>query len=270
MSEVAGAMPFYVQVAETLKRRILAGEYPADSLLPNAEALEKEFGVSDITVRKALAVLSEDGFVRRKKGLGAIVQKYQRDVFTLGISGSFNRLVQLLEDSSLEMQALEASLVPCPNRVAQMLGFGVGDEVSRFRKVRKYNGKPIGYHIQYCTLPVCRSVRKEDLDKEELLPMLKRIAGEDIELVKQRLEATSADCDLAPTLQVKFGAPLLFVEGLFVSGNGAPVALTDSYYRGDLCSFNVNLTGTQSQVITVRSASGGGSSRIEPVSPPVR
>ena len=58
---VAQATPHYQQVAETLRRRILSGRYRAGDAIPSAASLERSFGVSNMTIRKALAILANEG-----------------------------------------------------------------------------------------------------------------------------------------------------------------------------------------------------------------
>jgi DNA-binding GntR family transcriptional regulator len=65
--------PQYRQVADTLRRRILNGEYRRGDSIPTAAELEKSFSVSNITVRKALAILSDEGWVAGQRGVGTIV-----------------------------------------------------------------------------------------------------------------------------------------------------------------------------------------------------
>ena len=46
-------IPYYLQVAETIRSRIIANHYSQGDLIPSYQQLEKEFNVSNITVRKA-------------------------------------------------------------------------------------------------------------------------------------------------------------------------------------------------------------------------
>src|SRR5436305_5262879 len=59
----------YRQVADTIRRRIGAGEYPSGALETEAE-LCRAYEVSRITVRKALELLREEGIVTSRKGSG--------------------------------------------------------------------------------------------------------------------------------------------------------------------------------------------------------
>ena len=62
-------IPYYYRVAETLKGRIESRKYPPGDIVPSEKHLAEEFGVSNITIRKAMALLVEDGLVIRKRGI---------------------------------------------------------------------------------------------------------------------------------------------------------------------------------------------------------
>lgn len=63
----------YVQVADDLERRIRAGEFPHDARLPRREDLAAEYGVGEMTVRRALRELAERGLVRPLPAVGTVV-----------------------------------------------------------------------------------------------------------------------------------------------------------------------------------------------------
>lgn len=58
----------YRRIAAELRRRIQAGELAGQ--LPGVHALADEFGVSHMTVGKALKVLKDDGTVHAVRSLG--------------------------------------------------------------------------------------------------------------------------------------------------------------------------------------------------------
>lgn len=63
----------YKQLYDSLLDRITSGQYPAGSRLPAESVLRKEFQVSSITVKKALSLLAEGGFIFRIPGKGTFV-----------------------------------------------------------------------------------------------------------------------------------------------------------------------------------------------------
>ena len=77
---------------EILKERILMGDYNLNTLIPTETELEKEFNVSKITVRKAIDLLENEGFVAKKGGYGTKV--ISNGLYnTLTGSGSFSNTI---------------------------------------------------------------------------------------------------------------------------------------------------------------------------------
>ena len=67
--------PKYEIIRQTLLKQIETGALPPDSLLPDENALAAEYGVSLITVRRAMTELAKDGVIRRVRGKGSYVKK---------------------------------------------------------------------------------------------------------------------------------------------------------------------------------------------------
>jgi DNA-binding GntR family transcriptional regulator len=68
------SVPVYVQVANILRDRITHGEWLPDRRLPSEPDLEAEFNVARDTVRRAIAVLRDEGLVVTVKGRGSYVK----------------------------------------------------------------------------------------------------------------------------------------------------------------------------------------------------
>ena len=63
----------YLEIADTIKLDIQNNVYPVGTMLPTENDFEKKFSVSKITVRKAIEVLSLQGYVEKKSGKGTTV-----------------------------------------------------------------------------------------------------------------------------------------------------------------------------------------------------
>lgn len=66
-------VPLYYSIMEVIKDSIINGVYPIGSLLPTENELEEQFKVSKITIRKAIELLENDGYVAKKSGKGTTV-----------------------------------------------------------------------------------------------------------------------------------------------------------------------------------------------------
>lgn len=67
------AVPMYQQIAADIKNKIQIGEYKENSKIPTEFELEKIYGVSRITIRKALELLVDDDILVRKQRMGTFV-----------------------------------------------------------------------------------------------------------------------------------------------------------------------------------------------------
>lgn len=64
------------QIADELRKRIASGELPPGEKLPSEAQIGEEFGVSRITVRRALDLLQKEGLILARTGIGRIVRKH--------------------------------------------------------------------------------------------------------------------------------------------------------------------------------------------------
>lgn len=75
-----------------LEQKILSNEYPPHSLLPSENQLIKMYSVSRETVRKALNLLKNAGYIQKKQGKGSIVLDLNRFDFPISGLTSFKEL----------------------------------------------------------------------------------------------------------------------------------------------------------------------------------
>ena len=89
MSEVSrfSPDPLYKQVKDVLERRIQSGQLKPGDALPSGQQLCEQYGVSSITVRRALRDLVDAGLIHRRPGLGSFVSSNAK---------SFNLLLLIL------------------------------------------------------------------------------------------------------------------------------------------------------------------------------
>lgn len=77
--------PRYLEVKNHLRARISGGHWVAGDLLPSEAELTRQFGVSRMTVNRALRELSAEGLVQRVQGVGSFVGELHRIASTLTV-----------------------------------------------------------------------------------------------------------------------------------------------------------------------------------------
>lgn len=72
----------YEEIAEIITEKIKSGEYSQGDKLPSIQALSKEYGVGQASIREALNALRVIGFLEIKHGEGTFVKAIEVSTFT--------------------------------------------------------------------------------------------------------------------------------------------------------------------------------------------
>ncbi|BBK30618.1 GntR family transcriptional regulator [Allostella humosa] len=208
------------QVFVVLKDWIVSGRYAAGRALLPEEALARAFGVSRITVRRALADLEQAGLVERRHGRGTFVrpppaaEPLQHAVADVEAA--------IARTGQLRARVLEFDHVVPPPDVRAALELAVGEKAQRAVRVRHRDGLPIMHLTTYVPDAIGRTYDRADMETTPLYELLRR-AGRGYRRAEQRIGAALADPHIAGLLQLDAGAPLLHIRRRLLDGDGRPV-----------------------------------------------
>ena len=228
--------PYYYRVAETLRKRIESREYPPYGLIPSEKDLEKQFAVSNITIRKALELLVQDNLLVRKRGVGTQVIPEKEDRLEIKLTGNFQDWYKSASGTypKLQVEVLDIAIELCPEPIRGVLSLEDNSKVWKMRRIRKFKGEPISYYINYGHPEIFKKYMKKRLFQQySLVHVLRNYCAVKISKIEQYVEAITADMDIAAILDVTFGAPLFFVKSIYFGEFDTPVEITHLYYRGD-------------------------------------
>ncbi|MGW8768371.1 GntR family transcriptional regulator [Streptomyces sp. NPDC055815] len=135
----------YEQIARDLRERIAAGEYAPGTALPLMRAIAVQYGVSDITVRKAYGLLTREGLIESRRRTGVFVRELPDRVRLTVRSRQIER-DELGYYSGPEVQHWRAlphpdgeqtrvTTAPAPADVADILGVETGAEMTVRRRI---------------------------------------------------------------------------------------------------------------------------------------
>jgi DNA-binding GntR family transcriptional regulator len=229
--------PAYLRISSTLADRITSGVYAAGSRLPSGTELCREFGVSPMTVRRALAVLDNQRLVSGEKGRGVFVR-------SLGLSDSTFRLDSLSGewlDESAEIRLLSASMVRADKQVAAMLGLSLRDRVIYLRRLVLHDGSPAMYHTEYITYDPRQPFVESQLQLTSLHAFLDSGRAQRFPRGELTLSAVKLDADGAATLGQPEGAIALCLEHVFQDADRTPVSWGWFLLRAELFRLRARL-----------------------------
>ena len=139
----SGPLPLYHQLEEELRGRIHAGEFAPGALLPTEEQICIGYGVSRITVRRALDALISQGLIVRRRGVGSFVAEPKAGVRSVRLAGSLDEF--LAASGMLETQMISLHETVAPAEIAESLQIEKGAPVVRLEALTRLEGAPIGY-----------------------------------------------------------------------------------------------------------------------------
>jgi DNA-binding GntR family transcriptional regulator len=224
-------------LAEELRARILAGEWRPGERLPSEPELARRRFVSRSSMRAAITVLEEDGFVSRKHGSGTYVS--HRPALPNDLGRNFGVSSMIARSGMLPGSVEEsAGAVPAPAAVAEALGVEEGTLVSSLRRVRTADGRRVVDVSDWC--------RTEHLSPEELAELgegsiYTALAERGLAVDHGVAELTprNADGEVAQRLDVPLGALLITIDQVDSTAGGVPVLVSREHHIADAFTFTL-------------------------------
>lgn len=143
-----------------LEKDILNGKYQPGMLLPSENQLVEDYSVSRETVRKALNLLINAGYIQKKQGKGSIVLNIRK--FDLPISGviSYKELQEAQQMKSLT-KVVELEKETVSQSLASLTGWSEGAPVWRLVRQREVDGEVIIIDIDYLLKEIIQELPKK-------------------------------------------------------------------------------------------------------------
>jgi GntR family transcriptional regulator len=219
-------LPLYQQLQQLVRHAIESKLLVQDDVIPPERELAIEYGVSRITVRKAIDGLAQEGLLVRRRGAGTFV--------AARVDKSFSKLSSFSEDmmsrgrrpSSEWMSKSVGQVTP---EESMSLGLSPGTEVYRFQRMRFADDVPMA--VEYATI-VGHCLPNVEAVEDSLYAALEASGCRPVRAL-QRLRAIHFPLEQSKRLGVETGHAGLFIERRGFLADGEAVEFTQSYYRGD-------------------------------------
>jgi GntR family transcriptional regulator len=223
-----------------LQDAISRGNLQPGQRLPGENELAQQFGVSRVTVRRALAALADQGLVVRKPGVGTVVQipSASSSIITADVSNLLPHIVRMGKDSQVQM--LEFAYVPATPYVAEKLGLVTGERVQYSVRVRSRAGEPFSYLTTYVPERIAQNYSEADLARTPLYALLER-SGVKVHRATQTISAVLASPVVSEALQLTPGSPLIALTRVVFGEKDRGVELLEALYRPDRYRIQVDL-----------------------------
>lgn len=227
----------YVQIARYLSEMIEAGQYASGEMIPSENQLQKQFGVSRVTVRLAINELVKRNYVECMRGIGTVVTygKIRENIrHVISLTEEMARNGVYLTTSLCEMQRTRAS-----EPVTSALHLAEGQPLYLLIRIRCVKNKPLVYTRTWLALDDLPT--DGELYRDSLYIYLREqkdthiVRGEDV------LEAALPDATVARCLEISPSLPVFKRTRITYDQRDRAVEYSLCYYPSDRYKCSVEL-----------------------------
>lgn len=233
------------QLAAELRERISSGGVAGPGTsgrLESEAALGRRYGVSRVTVRRALEELRRQGLVESRPGAGWFLAGAGFHQ-TLAL-GTFHHAASAVSEAGKEVvrRVVDFAYRSAPAPVAASLGLRGAAEVLFSRSVRAVDGEPLDLVHEWVPAPLAGRISRADAETTGIWATLRQ-QGHRVDAVRQTITAGVASGPDGELLDVAPGSPLLLVRRLAQGADGRALALADHRYLAHRFSLEVEFRG---------------------------
>jgi len=210
--------------------------------LESEAALGARFGVSRVTVRRALQELRDQQLVESRPGAGWFVTG---GTFHQPLAvGTFRHAESAVESAgkTVVRRVVEFGFVPAPPAVTDALDLDGDTDVLASTSVRSVDDAPLDLVQEWVPAGLAVSISRRDAQEVGIWATLQR-QGHPVRTVRQTVTATIATDGDADLLGTAVGSALLLVRRIALGADDAPMALSDHRYLAHRFSLEVEFRG---------------------------
>ncbi len=227
-------------IKKDLQEKIISGGVKPGEQLPSEHELAKLFNVSRNSVREAIGLLENEGYLVKRQGFGTFIT-YSDPIIKGGGIERLKGISEFIREKGYTPESIleKFSLNECDESLAEVLMIDHDEKVALIETIKTASGTAVAS----CTdiIPVKflnQPVAVEDL-KEPIFDYLQS---------KHDIKISFAECDLIPCvsddilsskLKLETGSPVLLLEQIHYDDEGRRVLFSRSFFPANRFTFKL-------------------------------
>ncbi|MBY4797516.1 GntR family transcriptional regulator [Collinsella sp. AGMB00827] len=216
----------YEAIAEDLRKQIEDGTLGQNERLPTVVELCHAYGVSKITIRRAMERLKKDGLVSSRRGSGTFVKRsasFEENPLVTGLNEHAEGFTaqHAKAGDAVSSEVYDFAVITPPAEVAELLGLSAEDFTYYHCRTRIANDLPIAIEYTYMSLALIPGLKLHHL-YESVYRYLREEVGLKLGSFHRAIRAVPATEEEATRLKTEPGAPLLELEQVGYLDSGIP------------------------------------------------
>ncbi|QXE02117.1 trehalose operon repressor [Terribacillus sp. DMT04] len=222
-------------IYDVIAREIQAAKMKAGQLLPSENELSERFDTSRETVRKALQLLSQNGYIQKLQGKGSVV--LEQNKLPLPVSGltSFKELARSMSQA-VETQVLTLKHKAADEYMQEVLQCEKGTPVWELHRLRKLDGEAVIYDKDLL-LAACAPALTEAIACDSVYDYLEQELGLSISYARKEVVVEEAEAADTEVMDMEGYQQLVVVRSAVYLEDTTLFQYTESKHRPDKFRF---------------------------------
>lgn len=222
--------PAYVQLAAIITEQIASGKFKPGDRIPSESQLCEAYGLSPLTVRRAIEMLVQQGLLWTRQGKGTFVKAVDLG----GAAFRLRELQQFVREGEVAVHVVEAKPVIAPEEVKSRLGTQADDRLLYMERLVMRNGDAFALHREYVVLDAASPSVESELDVHSLDLILFGKPSSNLKWAQLEAKAGLLDDRASRHLGMRAGSHCFVIEHLFYDFLDRPVSWGRLYGPPDL------------------------------------
>lgn len=240
MTPQTDSVPKYEQAYRVILDRLRRGRYPVGGRMPTESELAGHFDVSRVTIRKALDMLVQDGYVESKQGSGYTVLTLSPPSDTC-LTSFTDAMLRAGREPTSRFIAIDHFSPDAPE-IAHLPTEMQGVPVTRVVRLRMVDGQPSMLVMTYAPrdllVDACAADFPETGPEQSILRILQARFRLEWSAACEDISPVLADADLADTFEIALGQPLL-KQACSAFDDAGRMVFHEDVFRNGPVSFNL-------------------------------
>ena len=221
----------YAVIQDDIINKIQSGEYSAGSELPSESDLIEQYGVSRVTVRRAVDELYHKGYIEKMQGKRTCVRGNARFQELTSISSYTEEILKhgMTPGRSIINTELRVSTAD----EAEKLELQKADPVFHMERIYYADDKPLCFTATTLPYHIFRDIETYDFQKLSLYKVIEEMYNLKIKTTSLKLKAVPAPDEIRKYLNISRDTPLLYTSGITFGQRKEkeiPIELFTTYY----------------------------------------
>lgn len=229
-------IPAYHQITSHLMERISLGEWQLGDKLPAEEALAREYHVSRITLRQAMAELEQQGLITRQRGRGAFLTGTPSPfVESLNLPGIDQTVRRLRYDREILEWKRTDQVEPA---LRQAFSLTEKRPLIHLCRLFLHEGRPLALNRVWLPEELVPGIMEEGLLNESISDTMAQRYGQPFARIENYIAAGRLNAADAALMQSAYDTPVLEILSTHSLADGRPAEFSRTLWVGSLVRFH--------------------------------